>query len=738
MTTQKDNLIAALEPLTSRARTDVTATKGPAGMAWTREALTRVRLQRHLDGSMPRGVCPIKAGESTTRIALFDLDSHKGEVSWDDMTMRADMIAQAACRVGLEPVPFRSSGGSGIHIYFVWDEPQDAYSVRKLLEAVLYECGLKNGAKGIKAKEVEVFPKQDAVPEHGFGNQFILPLAGKSAPLEPMLDYEVMPREYALELDWRPSAPVPVVQKPEREIVVREPVGHEQLRAALAAIPNDTDPLGYDEWRDVISAVHHATGGSDEGYALALEFSARAPHFNQDELDLKVWGWLDQKGHSDNPITERTLFAKAREHGWVDAASPDDFEDLTPAVVDERIDLPLPAFQRDGNGKIEAVIGNVRSALLRPDVCGMDLRFDQFRFEVVFADPDAPGQWIAFKDHHAVELRLTLERLGFKPVGRELIRDVVNYVAQIQQIDTAQVWLNGLKWDGRPRVERFFETYFNVAPGPEQPAAYIRAVSRYLWTAMAGRVRVPGIQADMVPILTGAQGQRKTSGVAALAPLDTFRELNFHQDESERARLMRGCLVVELGELSGLKTREAEAIKAWITRRKEEWTPKYQEYAVSMMRRCVMLGTSNPTELLGDPTGERRWLPMASGDVDVEGIARDRDQLWAEADVLFSAGGVDWQEAQALAPEVHGQYRVADSWEDAVASWLHTPDLGGEKPVETEFTTHQVMVEALGFRASAIKRTDEMRVAKALKALGYVQKVAKRDGKAVRVWSVTT
>lgn len=739
MTSQKDNLIAALQPLVSRARTDVTAIKASTGMAWTREALTEVRLKRHLDGTMPRGVCPIKAGESTTRIALFDLDSHKGATPWPRVLEIASELCEALRAKDYEPVVFRSSGGTGIHVYVVWDDPQDAYSVRQAMAGVLDAIGFKQGAHkdGVASKKIEVFPKQDEVAEHGFGNQFILPLAGKSAPLEPLLDYEVMPREYALELVWTPSAPVPVVERPVREtqtLTVFEGGALTQLQTALAAIPNDTDPLGYDEWRDIISGIHHATQGSDEGYALALEFSARAPHFNAEELDLKVWAWLDQKGETANPITERTVFAKAREHGWQDVASADDFEDLTPAVREEgeRIDLPLPGFQRDGNGKIEAVIGNVRSALLRPDVCGMDIRYDTFRAEIVYADVDSPGKWLAFKDHHAVELRLTLERLGFKPVGRELIRDVVNYVAQMQSVDSAQVWLGGLKWDGVERVERFYETYFNVEAGP-----YTRAVSRYIWTAMAGRVMSPGCQADMVPVLTGAQGQRKTSGIVAMVPNDTFREMSFHQSEEERARLMRGALMVELAELSGLKTRENEQIKAWITRRKEDWTPKYQEFAVSLLRRCVMQATSNPTELLDDPTGSRRWLPMASGDVDVEGIARDRDQLWAEALVMFDAGGVDWQQAQALAESEHDAYRVTDTWEDTIARWLKTPEMDGTLPGAEGFTTHQILTEALCFREHAIKRADEMRACKALKALGFCQKVQKDGRKSVRRWVST-
>ena len=733
MTTEKDNLIAALEPLTSRARTDVTAIKAQTGMAWTREPLTEARLKRHLDGTMPRGVCPIKAGESTTRIALFDLDSHKGVTSWAEMVEIAAGLVDSARALGVELTAFRSSGGSGIHLFAIWDEPQDAFSVRGLMRVILSCSSLNDGAKGVAAGQVEVFPKQDSVPEHGFGNQFILPLAGKSAPLEPLCDYEVMPREYALQLAWAPSAPVPVVERPVREthsVTVFAEGDLNQLRKALDAIPNDTDPLGYDEWRDIISGIHHATGGSDEGYALAYDFSARAPHFEEEELAIKVWAWLDQKGETANPITERTIFAKAREHGWQDVASADDFEDLTPVVVDgEQVDLPLPAFIRDGKGRIEALIENVRPALLRPDVCGMDIRLDAFRGELVYADVEHPGKWLAFKDHHYTELRLTLAALGFKPVGREMIRDVVLYVAEHQSVDTAQVWLEGLTWDGVKRVDGFYQTYFGVEASP-----YTTAASRYIWTAMAGRVMTPGCQADMVPILTGAQGQGKTRGVRAMVPEDTFRELSFHQDEDARARLMRGALMVELGELSGLRSREIETIKAWITRSKEDWVPKYQEYAVTLQRRCVIQGTSNPTDLLDDPTGARRWLPMACGEVDVEGIARDRDQLWAEALVLFTAGGVEWQKAQALAEGVHDDYRVTDTWEDAIERWLETPDLDGTLPGVDGFKTHDVLTQALCFREHAVKRADETRAAKVLRALGFCQKVQKEGRKSVRRW----
>jgi predicted P-loop ATPase len=83
--------------------------------------------------------------------------------------------------------------------------------------------------------------------------------------------------------------------------------------------------------------------------------------------------------------------------------------------------------------------------------------------------------------------------------------------------------------------------------------AYTRAVSRYLWTALAGRIVTPGVKADMVPILVGGQGVGKSTGVSAMCPSNEFfTEVSFHEKEDDLARRMRGRLVGEIGELRGL------------------------------------------------------------------------------------------------------------------------------------------------------------------------------------------
>jgi hypothetical protein len=185
MSDPNDPLIDALRPIWSRVRRDRTAIKTAEGrQAWTDAPLTRSTLAKHLNGGPQRGVCPLVAGGSTVELAVLDFDSHKGEVDWATMSaVVARVVDMLEMAWGMNPILFRSSGGRGVHLYLLWGAPQDAYSVRRWLGEVLVSCGLRNGTRGVRHNEVEVFPKQDSVPADGYGSQFILPMGGKGAPL---------------------------------------------------------------------------------------------------------------------------------------------------------------------------------------------------------------------------------------------------------------------------------------------------------------------------------------------------------------------------------------------------------------------------------------------------------------------------------------------------------------------------------------------------------------------------
>lgn len=725
----KKALAGALAPVVTRVRTDVTAVKANGKQAWTNEALTHERLLRHVNGVGPaRGCCPIKEGESVTMLALFDIDSHKGEIDWPRMADTASKITDAAALLGLEAIPFRSSGGNGIHLLFIWDEPQDAYSVRQLLKGVLLSVGLRDGAGGLIKGEVEVFPKQDAVPVGGRGNQFVLPLAGASEPLSPLLDYEPMGKDAAIGMAWPVSEPVPLETKPVKAIVVSEEVvGFDVLRSALQAIPNsDAHELDYDKWRDVVFGIHAETGGSDEGLALAHEFSARSAKYDAEFLENRIWPYIRDR---DGGISGRTVLALAREHGWQEDIS-DMFEVLPVeggkgAVLDD-----MPSFQRDRQGAILATLDNVTKGAMSYSMTGWRIAYDQFKDEMMVTE-DASGEdgWRPWRDVDYVELRLKLENRDFKPIGREMIRDAVLKAATDNQFDSAILWLSKLVWDGKPRVERFLSDYFGAAD-----TDYTRAVSRYTWTALAGRVLTPGVKADMSPVLIGEQGIRKTTGVIAMAPYtDAYVEIDFSDDDDKNARKLRGKLLAETAEMKGFQKKEQNHIKSFMSRQYEVWVPKYMERTTRYARRCLFLGTGNDKEFLVDETGNRRWLPLDVTKVELEMIERDRDQLWAEAAVLYRKMGVLFKEAERLADGIHKQHMISDEWEHIIDVWLNEEE-DGRKRGDTPFRLSEVAAGAVGIFSAHIDRKTELRIGKILRRLGYVKNDTWHNGRNVKMW----
>ena len=64
----------------------------------------------------------------------------------------------------------------------------------------------------------------------------------------------------------------------------------------------------------------------------------------------------------------------------------------------------------------------------------------------------------------------------------------------------------------------------------------------------------------------------------------------------------------------------------------------YGRFSEARGRQTIFVGTTNEHKYLKDRTGNRRFLPVKTGTIDLEALRRDRDQLWAEAAVREARG----------------------------------------------------------------------------------------------------
>ena len=401
-------------------------------------------------------------------------------------------------------------------------------------------------------------------------------------------------------------------------------------------------------------------------------------------------------------------------------------EDDENAVNERGVIGALPPFARNKNGEILATLDNIIRGLERPDISGHTVRYDNFVDEILLFDRKGKNAG-RLKDTDLVNFRRRLEALhGYQKISRELIRDAVSLLAVNQEMDSAIEWVESLRWDGTPRVERFVHERFGC-----EDSDYATAVSKYMWTALAGRALSPGCKVDMVPVLISPEGYAKSTSVAAIAPTpDQFVEIDMSERDADLARRIRGKLIAEISELRGLRSRDEESILAYITRQHEEWVPKYKEFSTSFPRRLVFVATTNETEFLSPERGNRRWLPLFVREMLApESIARDRNQLWAEAVVLYKKNGVMWREAHELAEPYRRLACTQDPWAPLVAQWLSEQDLEDIKLEHGGLFLHTIAEYVLGISAARFGRKESHRLGRVMKVLGY--KTAKKN------WSAT-
>lgn len=409
----------------------------------------------------------------------------------------------------------------------------------------------------------------------------------------------------------------------------------------------------------------------------------------------------------------------------------DDFENL-PALPGQAL-LDLPPYQRNKNGEILPTVNNLNMALARPDICGRRLAFDTFSSEHLIADEDG-DRWRPLEESDYFSLQLQLEDEGFKPINFETLKRAIKHAAQLNSFDSAQVWLDTLpEWDKVSRVERFLPDFLGTEDTP-----YTRAVGRYIWSALAGRILRPGVKADMAPIFFGGQGIGKSTAIELISPVaEFFTKMSFAEKDDDLSRKLRGKLVIEIDELRGLATRDAEYIKSFIAKTAEHWVKKYEERTSTFLRRCIFFASTNHKAILADETGERRWLPASvgvTGNIALDRIKEERDQLWAEGRELFLASGVDWSAEKLALPE-HDKFAVSSPWAPIVKQWLDEPDMDEVTPASKEYLlTSEVLAGALGIEARYIKRNDEMEIGKILRKLGYVRERVMICGERFYAW----
>lgn len=238
-------------------------------------------------------------------------------------------------------------------------------------------------------------------------------------------------------------------------------------------------------------------------------------------------------------------------------------------------------------------------------------------------------------DAAVTRMRALAEKRFQLTISKDAMRDVICDIGEDNRFHPVAEYLDEQTWDGVKRVEGWLTAYLGVQNTP-----YSRAVGTLFLTAAVRRIRKPGCKFDEMMVLEGSQGGGKSTALRILArSSDWFTdELPLGANGKEIIEATEGKWIVEAAELVGHSKKDNSNMKSMLSRTFDKGRKAYGYFSDQKERQFVICGTTNDDRYLKDKTGNRRYWPVRCGTIDLTGLKRDADQLWAEASLIEAQG----------------------------------------------------------------------------------------------------
>lgn len=471
------------------------------------------------------------------------------------------------------------------------------------------------------------------------------------------------------------------------------------------------------------------------------------PPANTLELMVAHWNGRCEPPWEEDELEAKVIHAYKYAKGGIGDKHPaKDFQNVAPAE-DKKEDTTKEeeiAWQLTRSGQVVKCFYNLLNYLRLPSggLKGV-FGFNEFTGQVEFIAP-APWHKGAMPKSPLVQdkdLKLLKGYLAVKH-GFEMnignIEEAITVVSHTHRFHPVRRYLSGLKWDGKPRIDQWLQTYAGAIDNN-----YVRAIGRKTLVAAVMRVLHPGCKFDHVLTLEGPQDAGKSMLCAALGG-EWSADFSVDPQAVDTVAAMQGKWFIELAELSVLRRTERNALKAFITRTTDKVRVAYGRLHQEYPRQSIFLGSINPeadNAYLEDPSGNRRWWPVeVGGRIDFKGVRRDRDQLFAEAVVVAKEGKenlfMDSDELKGEANAVVAARHAEDPWTERISAWLFDPlpkSANGLPAKKRDFvTSRDIFIEAMGGIDKQLARREEIRIANVMRALKWKASVRWIDGRSVR------
>ncbi len=374
------------------------------------------------------------------------------------------------------------------------------------------------------------------------------------------------------------------------------------------------------------------------------------------------------------------------------------------------------------------------------------------RYNVLTQEAEADGGPLSASERTPERLVMSIRNWCAHNAGLELRHSefelAIEHVARENMFDPIEAYLRKQApvWDGTRRLQTWLIDYCHariVTDDGIDVTEYIKTVGMKWMMAGAARGLYPGCKADNVLVFEGEEFMGKSMALEVLGG-EWFVANKLNIADKGTLELTGKSWIIELAELASMKQSETGDQKAFFSASSDDFRLSYARRVRKFPRRCVFAGTTNETQYLFSLTGNRRFWSVWCGEIDIDALRRDRDQLWAEAANIVLAGetcpdckGIEhrcavhrwWLDLeQTKTAELVSVSRLKSDYSDLIRrEWL-------KKPLDKRdhLTVEQVLTDFLDL---PIDRLSHQRngIGLALKSLGFV-KARRRTVEGGREW----
>jgi predicted P-loop ATPase len=417
--------------------------------------------------------------------------------------------------------------------------------------------------------------------------------------------------------------------------------------------------------------------------------------------------------------------------GWVEEQMAGQFEGAStppPAGAGKRSREHLRAMLiPTANGGIKGCRENVYLVMEHDERLIGLVGFDQFSGLQVKRRktpwPSEPGEWTEADDFRLGMYMATNHGLLLASIG-----DIERGVAQAAREHSFNPVVEyfdrcASMWDGQARVATALTNYWGAAD-----SEYMRLISTMFFIGIVVRGYRPGVKNDHAPVFEGGQGRGKSTLLKVLGG-DWFADTPFRMGEKDGYLSIQGVLLYEVAELEQFNRSEVTAIKAFMSSTVDRFREPYGRRMKNVPRRCAFAATTNEDAYFKDPTGNRRFWPVETGQLNVDGLIADRDQLFGEAIALMNAGVQWWptfDQQRRLIDEMQESREIPDPWRGRIWEYLEGIDADGKPTTAAKInrvTAREILTRALHFELSKMgpARAETMRVGTIMRKFGWTK-----------------